>query len=64
MEIDPVELVNFNDSIIFNNCSQSGKSHTFNYISEKLVNMYDKRIEGLEKEIKFLRDVIIKKNNI
>ncbi len=62
LEIEPVDLINFNDSMVFNNSPQSGKYHTFNnYISDKLVTMYDKRISSLEEEIKFLREMIIRK---
>ncbi len=34
LEIDPMELISFDDSLIFNNCSQSGKQHTFNNYPE------------------------------
>jgi len=60
LEIEPNDLVNFNDSMVFNNCSQSGKSHIFNnYISEKLIESYESRILNLEKEISFLRDIFV-----
>lgn len=63
LEIEPVDLINFNDSMVFNNSPQSGKSHTFNnYISDKLINLYDKRISNLEEEIKFLREMVVNKN--
>lgn len=63
LEIEPVDLINFNDSMVFNNCSQSGKfENNNNYISEKLIDLYDKRISYLEEEIKFLREMIVNKN--
>ena len=55
-DIDPVDLISFNDSMIFNNCSQSGKAHTINnYVSEKIISLYEKRISQLDEEVKFLR---------
>lgn len=63
LEIEPNDLINFNDSIVFNNCSQSGKSHIFNnYVSERLIESYESRILNLEKEISFLRDLFLEKN--
>jgi transcriptional regulator with XRE-family HTH domain len=31
--IDPLELVAFDDNLIFNNCTQSGKFHIFNKLT-------------------------------
>ncbi|WP_276977728.1 helix-turn-helix transcriptional regulator [Flavobacterium filum] len=62
--VDPLELVTFDDNMVFNNCTQSGKQHTFNYnFSEELKKNYEERIEHLEKEIEFLRD-LVKKSNV
>ncbi|WP_396151222.1 helix-turn-helix domain-containing protein [Flavobacterium sp.] len=59
--VDPLELVTFDDNMVFNNCNQSGKQHTFNYnFSEELKQNYEERIEHLEKEIEFLRDLVKK----
>ena len=56
LEIEPIDLINFDDSLIFNNCSNSGKAHIMNnYIPEQLIEQYEKRIKGLEDEIAFLR---------
>lgn len=53
--IDSVEMVSFDDSLIFNNCSQSGKQHTFNNFPEMLQEQYEKQIAHLNEEIVFLR---------
>lgn len=56
-EMDPVDLINFDDNLIFNNCHQSGKFNNFinNNFPEKLIEQYEKRIAQLESEINFLR---------
>ncbi|MBP6091175.1 MAG: helix-turn-helix transcriptional regulator [Crocinitomicaceae bacterium] len=60
-EIDPHEITSFDDSLIFNNCTQSGKFERFNnYIPEKLIEQYENRIKHLEDEIIFLRTFIKK----
>ncbi len=57
LEIAPTDIASFDDNLIFNNCSQSGKFEQFiNQIPEKLIEQYEKRIEYLEKEIDFLRN--------
>ncbi|VAW11731.1 hypothetical protein MNBD_BACTEROID03-211 [hydrothermal vent metagenome] len=56
LEIDPVELISFDDSLIFHNCSQSGKLHTFNNFPEDLKKQYENQIAHLKEEIKFLRE--------
>lgn len=56
LEIEPMDLVNFDDNLIFNNCTQSGKFQSFiNQIPEKLIEQYEKRIKNLEDEVAFLR---------
>jgi transcriptional regulator with XRE-family HTH domain len=62
-EIDPMELISFDDNLIFNNCSQSGKfvnSQAISSSSDKLIDMYESRIQSLEKEIEFLRQLLLK----
>jgi transcriptional regulator with XRE-family HTH domain len=63
-EIDPMDLISFDDNLIFNNCTQSGKfvnsQAPFN-IPEKLIEQYESRIESLEKELDFLREMLKKK---
>jgi transcriptional regulator with XRE-family HTH domain len=62
-EIDPMELISFDDNLIFNNCTQSGKfvnSQAHFNIPEKLIEQYESRINSLEKELDFLRQILIK----
>jgi transcriptional regulator with XRE-family HTH domain len=63
-EIDPMELISFDDNLIFNNCTQSGKfvnsQANFN-VPEKLIEQYESRINSLEKELDFLRELIKQK---
>lgn len=62
LEIEPTELISFDDSLIFNNCSQSGKIHTINNnFPEELKKSYEDRILHLESEVLFLRDLLNKK---
>lgn len=57
--VDPLELVTFDDNLVFNNCIQSGKFHIFNNnLPEELKKNYEERINHLEKEIEFLRAFI------
>jgi transcriptional regulator with XRE-family HTH domain len=57
LEMDPMDMVSFDDNLIFNNCKQSGKFEKFiNKIPKKLIQQYESRIEFLEKEIIFLRE--------
>ena len=63
-EIDPIKLISFDDNLIFNNCTQSGKfvnsQANFN-VPEKLIEQYESRINSLEKELDFLRELIKQK---
>ena len=62
--VDPLELVTFDDNLVFNNCIQSGKFHIFNNnLPEELKKNYEERINHLEKEIEFLRN-LVKKSNV
>lgn len=59
LELDPIDLVTFDDSLIFHNCSQSGKfiESTLNYnFPAELKEQYEKRIGQLESEVAFLRE--------
>ena len=61
LEIEPMDLVSFDDNLIFNNCTQSGKLNTFHIQSDdRLMGLYEKRMEKLEDEVKFLRELILK----
>jgi transcriptional regulator with XRE-family HTH domain len=66
-EIDPMELISFDDNLIFNNCTQSGKfvnsQANFN-VPEKLIEQYESRINSLEKELDFLRELLSKKISV
>jgi transcriptional regulator with XRE-family HTH domain len=60
-EMDPMDLVSFDDNLIFNNCSQSGKfNHFVNQIPEKLIEQYENQIRRLEAEVAFLRERLVK----
>jgi transcriptional regulator with XRE-family HTH domain len=62
LEMDPMDMISFDDNLIFNNCKQSGKFEKFiNKIPKKLIRQYESRIDFLEKEIFFLRDELLKK---
>lgn len=64
LEIEPLELISFDDSFIFNNCSQSGKIQTLNNnFPEELKKSYEDRISHLEGEVMFLRKLLDYKNN-
>jgi transcriptional regulator with XRE-family HTH domain len=61
--IDPMELVSFDDNLVFNNCTQSGKfvnSQATLNLPEKLVEQYEARIQELEKQVSFLRNMMEK----
>lgn len=61
LEIDPIDLIQFDDSLIFNNCSQSGKiNEIHNHFPDELKEQYEKRIQQLEDEIQFLRGALKK----
>ncbi|MEX0813080.1 MAG: helix-turn-helix transcriptional regulator [Chitinophagales bacterium] len=60
-EIDPLDLVSFDDNLIFHNCTNAGKFKKFtnyNQIPEKLIEQYEKRISSLEEEVVFLRKLV------
>lgn len=65
LDIDPIKLIEFDESLIFNNNNQSGgnAANVINQIlSDKVVEQYEKRITGLEKEIEFLKMIIQNQN--
>lgn len=60
-EIEPFDLISFDDSLVFNNCSQSGKFQVFNNnFPEELKKSYEDRVYHLEKEVLFLRGLLEK----
>lgn len=59
LEIEPVDLVSFDDNLIFHNSPQSGKNNTINnHFSEELKKLYEDRIKHLEEEILFLKEIV------
>lgn len=63
-EMEPLDIVSFDDSLIFNYCNQSGKIETINnhYVPDQLIAQYEARIKQLEDEVQFLRGIITKNN--
>ena len=57
LEVSPADLSSFDESFIFNNCTQAGGNfnHFINQLPERLVEQYDARIKQLEEEVVFLR---------
>lgn len=61
LEIEPFDLVSFDDNLVFNNCSQSGKANVIhNNFPEELKKSYEDRVNHLEKEVLFLRGLLEK----
>jgi transcriptional regulator with XRE-family HTH domain len=62
LQIDTVDLVSFDDSLLFKNCSQSGKIHNQNNnFPIELKKQYEIQITHLKEEITFLRTELSKK---
>jgi len=59
LDIDPMELINFNEQQIFNNCKNGnfGTNINSNYYaySENERMLYEKSIDRLEREVDFLK---------
>jgi transcriptional regulator with XRE-family HTH domain len=61
LNIEPTDLVSFDDSLVFNNCTQSGKFQVFNNnFPDELKKSYEDRVNHLEKEVLFLRGLLAK----
>lgn len=59
LEVNPIDLINFDDNLIFNNCTQSGKFENFvNHYPDKLIEVLENQISDLKVEIEFLRSKI------
>jgi transcriptional regulator with XRE-family HTH domain len=60
LEIDPIELLTFDEKMVFNNCTQSGNMYSpvFNNGSEIERELYEKHIKRLEEEVAFLRSIL------
>lgn len=60
-EIEPIDLVSFDDNLVFNNCTNSGKAHIMNNnFPDELKKVYENQINHLEKEVLFLRGLLEK----
>jgi len=65
LEIDPFDLLNFNDQQIFNNCNNNGiwgNNGSYYAYSKKEQELYESKIKHLKEEVKFLRDMLNKQN--
>jgi transcriptional regulator with XRE-family HTH domain len=63
LDIEPTDLVSFDDNLVFNNSPQSGKNNTNtinNNFPDELKKSYENQIEHLEKEVLFLRELLEK----
>ncbi len=61
LEVDPVEVLGFDDKQVFNNCRQEGNFGnfgTYNAMSEKLILQYEKTIQILEDEVTLLKSLL------
>jgi transcriptional regulator with XRE-family HTH domain len=59
LNIDPIELLGFDDRQVFNNCKQEGNIG-INHINlpDKLIQQYEKTIQVLEDEVKLLKTLL------
>lgn len=59
LEVDPVEVLGFDDKQVFNNCRQEGNIG-INHINvpEKLIQQYEKTIQILEDEVTLLKNLL------
>jgi transcriptional regulator with XRE-family HTH domain len=59
LEVDPVEVLGFDDKQVFNNCRQEGNIG-INHINvpEKLIQQYEKTIQILEDEVTLLKSLL------
>ena len=61
LEIDPIDLITFEENLVFNKCSQSGKIQTLNNnFPKELKEQYENQIAHLKEEVVFLRDQLRK----
>ncbi len=59
LEIEPLEILGFDDKQVFNNCKQEGNIG-INHINvpEKLIQQYEKTIQVLEDEVLLLKSLL------
>lgn len=61
LNIEPLEILGFDDKQIFNNCKQEGNiGINYVYYSDKLIKQYERTITILEEEVKYLKTLIVK----
>ena len=61
LNIEPIDLVSFDDNLVFNNCTNSGKAHIMNNnFPDELKKSYEDRIAHLEEEVLFMRVLLAK----
>ena len=59
LEIEPLEVLGFDDKQVFNNCKQEGNIG-INHINipDKLIQQYEKTIQVLEDEVMLLKSLL------
>lgn len=59
LEVEPIEVLGFDDKQVFNNCKQEGNIG-INHINlpDKLIQQYEKTIQILEDEVALLKSLI------
>ena len=56
LDMDPMEMIQVDESLVFNHCHQSGKfGDIHNNFPKELKEQYENRIAHLETEVLFLR---------
>ena len=60
LEVSPLQLLAFDEKLIFNNCSQLGMFQTIHNTSDAERDLYERQIKELKEEIVFLRSLIKK----
>jgi transcriptional regulator with XRE-family HTH domain len=64
LEIEPIDLLNFDDNLVFNNTQEPDEFELIeNNFPERLIEQFEKRINGLENEVLFLKKIIEHNNN-
>jgi transcriptional regulator with XRE-family HTH domain len=61
LDVDPLDILNFDEKFVFNIQEQKGSNSNgliINNFSEKIQAMYEARIKGLEEEVAFLRAML------
>lgn len=62
LEVDPMEVLGFDEKQVFNNCKQEGNQNTIGtsnfYLPEKLILQYEKTIQILEDEVALLKSLV------